>query len=327
MINDVYLRFKELYIKTEGKLLTENLLLEKEPSLCIKIDNEGNVLDKLLALDENVKKDDLYDWFSVRNIKSKYLNSNKSVGNKMIFSSNNLSLFGRMDTFPLVTSKSFNKLFDVKLDPKNKKTTAKSIFFNKNKESLNTFFKDMTKPITIDILIKTLDFISDDEKKLIEVDSFIADVPLNTYYNKLVDEYDCQEEQFFTYSKVIYILNQVSNEIQEYSHKQIKLKIFIDADVEEYEKDELKYLNSSLFVDSSKYLTVKGDQISQPFLDSTLNTDKPYMFYKTTKYGIPFPKSKNDILYIKYLDDYLSMNKGVFYLELEKFKIECAKQS
>ncbi len=107
MINDVYLRFKELYIETNGQILIQNFLLEKEASICIKINDNGDVLDRLIAVDDNVKKDSLYDWFSVRNIKSKYLNSNKAVGSKMIFSSNNYSLFGRIDTFPLITHKGF----------------------------------------------------------------------------------------------------------------------------------------------------------------------------------------------------------------------------
>ena len=124
MINDVYLRFKELYLETDGKILVENFFLEKEPSICLKIDDNGKVIDKLIAIDETVRKDDLYDWFAIRNIKSKYLSNNKAVGSKMIFSSNNYTLFGRIDTFPLITYQSFIKLFDVKEDRNNKKSTA-----------------------------------------------------------------------------------------------------------------------------------------------------------------------------------------------------------
>ena len=130
MINDVYLRFKELYVHTGGKILTSKFELEKESAICVKIDEYGKIIDKLI-IDKNVKKNELYDWFSVMNLKSKYLNSNKAVGNKMIFSNSNLALFGRIDTFPMVTKESFIKLFDVKEDPSNKKTTAKSLFFKK----------------------------------------------------------------------------------------------------------------------------------------------------------------------------------------------------
>ena len=56
-----------------------------------------------------------------------------------------------------------------------------------------------------------------------------------------------------------------------------------------------------------------------PFLDNTLNASKPFMLHLNTKYKISFPKSKDEALYIKYLDDYLSIDKGIFYLEIENF--------
>jgi len=321
MINDVYLRFKELYIETNGKLLIQNFRLEKEPSICLKIDNDGKVIDRLIVIDETVRKDDLYDWFAIRNIKSKYLSNNKAVGSKMIFSSNNYSLFGRIDTFPLVTYQSFVKLFDVKEDKNNKKTTAKFSFFNKYKEKLEMFFNNLSTPILLSNLIIEMDFISNDEKLLIQ-ESFITDIALDAYYNKLYISYECHEEQFFTMDKLEYILTQLKGEIKEYAHKQIKLKIFRDIDIDNYEKYELNYLNSSLFAVDNKVLQVKDEGVlGQPFLDSTLNADKPFMIHQTMKSEVPFPKTKDEVLYIKYLDDYLSMNRGTFYLELENFSV------
>ena len=319
MINDVYTQFKNLYIETNGKILTENFLLEKEPSICVKVDDKGRVLDKLIVVDESVKKDELYDWFSIRNIKSKYLESNKAVGNKMIFSSNNYSLFGRIDTFPFITSEGFKKLFDVKPDNNNKKTMRKLIFFKKYNENrqIEKVFKN-SNIFLLNDLIEKFDLLTEDENQLLEKDSFITDDALNTYFKKLQDSYECKEEQFFTYEIVIFILKQLENEIKKYAHKQIKLKIFRNKDIDKYEKSELKYLNSSLFAveDSNKLI---DNNFSQPYLDSTLNADKPFMIHNTTKFKISFPKSKDEILYIKYLDDYLSMKKGLFYLNLENF--------
>ena len=321
MINDVYLRFKELYIETDGKLLIQNFRLEKEPSICLKIDNNGKVINRVIAIDETVKKDDLYDWFAIRNIKSKYLSSNKAVGSKMIFSSNNYSLFGRIDTFPLVTYQSFVKLFDVKVNKDNKKTTAKFTFYNRYKKKIEMLFNDLSTPIPLNILMIEMDFISDDERLLIQ-DSFITNMALETYYNKLCNSYECDEEKFFTTDKLDYILSQIKSEIEEYAPKQIKLKIFRDIEIEKYEKYELNYLNSSLFAVDNKVLKIKENSVlGQPFLDSTLNADKPFMIHQTMKSEVPFPKTKDEVLYIKYLDDYLSMNRGVFYLELEKFSV------
>jgi CRISPR-associated protein Csh1 len=166
-----------------------------------------------------------------------------------------------------------------------------------------------------------MDFISADEALLIQ-DSFINDTTLESYYNKLYNTYSCEGRQFFTSSKLDYILSQIKNEIEEYAHKQIKLKIFRDIDIQYYEESELNYLNSSLFAVNDKVLKLANEKIlGQPFLDSTLNADKPFMTHQTMKLEVPFPKTKDEILYIKYLDDYLSMNKGVFYLELEKFSM------
>lgn len=319
MINDLCLRFKELYIETEGKILTENLVLEKEPSICIKINDEGKILDKLIAIDENVKKGDSYDWFSVRNIKSKYLSSQKAIGSKMIFSSNNYTLFGRIDTFPLITQEGFVKLFDVKPDQKNKKTTRKSNFFTKykkNNQIENVFKKNSF--LTPSDLIKKFPYLTADDIELLTNDSFITNYALNSYHEKLKSDYNCKESKFFTYNLLINILNNIKNEIKQYSRKQIKLKIFRDKSIKKYQESELNYLRSSLFAieDQNKII---GGKLGQPFLDNTLNTDKPYMEHRTTKYKIPFPKSKEDVLYIKYLNDYLSLNKGLFYLELKKF--------
>ena len=315
MINDVYLRFKELYVHTGGKILTSKFELEKEPAICVKIDDDGKIINKLI-IDKNVKKNELYDWFSVMNLKSKYLNSNKAVGNKMIFSNSNLALFGRIDTFPMVTKESFIKLFDVKEDPSNKKTTAKSLFFKKYKEKLDAIFPAKNIYFVSDFIHK-FDNLTEEESRLLSEDSFIAESALNEYYNKLVKDYFCDEKQFFTEDKVMYILSQIQHEFYEYAHKQIKLKIFRDKTVAEYQDCEIKYLDSSLFAveDDDK----KVGYFGLPFLDNTLNASKPFMIHHSAKYKIAFPKPKDEILYIKYLDDYLSIDKGIFYLELEKF--------
>lgn len=315
MINDVYLRFKELYIQTDGKILISKFELEKESSICIKIDEDGKVLDKLVV-DKNVTKNELYDWFSIMNLKAKYLNSNKAVGNPMIFSNSNLALFGRIDTFPMVTKESFIKLFDVKEDKTNKKTTAKSLFFQRYKTSIDTIFPSSDVYFLNDF-INRFDNLSKEEMKLLSEDSFIAGTALQQYYDKLVKDYSCDEKQFFTEDKVLYILSQIQSEFKEYAHKQIKLKIFRDKAIENYQDGEIKYLDSSLFAveDDNK----KIGKLGLPFLDNTLNVSKPFMLHHSTKYKIAFPKIKNEVLYIKYLDDYLSIDKGVFYLELEKF--------
>jgi len=320
MINDVYLRFKELYLETDAKILVQNFLLEKDPSICLKIDDNGKVINKLIAVDETVKKDELYDWFTIRNIKSKYISSNKAVGSKMIFSSNNYSLFGRIDTYPLITLEGFVKLFDVKEDRNNKKTTAKYNFFQKYKKQIQEIFQSVHSPISLIELMDKFDFISEDEKSLFQ-NSFITDIALNKYYEKLCDSYGCEEKQFFTEDILYKILGQIKEEIEEYAHKQIKLKIFRDVEIEKYQESELQYLKNSLFAVEDKLIEVNSNIFGQPYLDNTLNADKPFMLHQTMKLKIPFPKSQDDILYIKYLDEYLSMNKGIFYLELEKFSV------
>jgi len=320
MINDVYLRFKELYLETDAKILVQNFLLEKDPSICLKIDDNGKVINKLIAVDETVKKDELYDWFTIRNIKSKYISSNKAVGSKMIFSSNNYSLFGRIDTYPLITLEGFVKLFDVKEDKNNKKTTAKYNFFQKYKKQIQEIFKSVHSPISLIELMDKFDFISEDEKSLFQ-NSFITDIALNKYYEKLCDSYGCEEKQFFTEDILYKILGQIKEEIEKYAHKQIKLKIFRDIEIAKYQESELKYLKNSLFAVEGKLIEFNSNIFGQPYLDNTLNADKPFMLHQTMKLKIPFPKSQDDILYIKYLDEYLSMNKGIFYLELEKFSV------
>jgi CRISPR-associated protein Csh1 len=273
----------------------------------------------MLIVDKNVKKNDLYDWFSIRNLKAKYLNSNKAVGNKMIFSNSNLALFGRIDTFPMVTKESFIKLFDVKEDLSNKKTTAKSLFYKKYKDKFNSIFyqKDI---YFINDFINRFNNLSKEEIKLLSENSFITDTALKQYYDKLVKDYVCDEKQFFTKDKILYILSQIQFEFSKYADKQIKLKIFRDKKVEEYQDKEIKYLDSSLFAVEDD--TKKIGELGLPFLDNTLNASKPFMLHYSTKYKIAFPKAKNEVLYIKYLDDYLSIDKGIFYLELENFTTE-----
>ena len=315
MINDVYLRFKELYIQTDGKILTSKFELEKELSICIKIDEDGKILDKLVV-DKNVTKNELYDWFSIMNLKAKYLNSNKAVGNPMIFSNSNLALFGRIDTFPMVTKESFIKLFNVKEDKTNKKTTAKSSFYGNYGKKVDAIFSEKDIYFLNDFIAK-FDNLSEEEIKFLSENCFITGTALKQYYDKLVKDYSCNEIQFFTEDKILYILSQIQSEIKEYSHKQIKLKIFRDKPIKAYQDAEIKYLDSSLFAveDNDK----KIEKLGMPFLDNTLNSSKPFMLHHSTKYKIAFPKAKNEVLYIKYLDDYLSIDKSIFYLELEKF--------
>jgi CRISPR-associated protein Csh1 len=316
MINDVYLRFKELYIQTDGKILSSKFALEKEHAICIKIDEDANVIEKLIV-DKNVKKDDLYDWFSIMNLKAKYLDSNKAVGSKMIFSNSNLALFGRFDTFPMVTLESFKKLFDVKPDLTNKKTIAKSQFYSDYKDKVIAIFQPSDAVYFVDEFIQKCDFFNESDVKLLSEECFITEVALSAYFKKLVEDYTCNEEQFFTKERLLYILSQLKNEFKEYAHKQIKVKIFRNKSVSEYQESEIKYLSNSLFTveDESKKI---GD-LGLPFLDNTLNASKPFMLHLNTKYKITFPKSKNEALYIKYLDDYLSIDKGIFYLEIENF--------
>ena len=133
--------------------------------------------------------------------------------------------------------------------------------------------------------------------KDIDKESFITDSILKKYYDKLCNSYECKEEQFFTTEKLNYILNQLETEIEEYAPKQIKLKIFRDICLEKYESAELNYLNTSLFAVEDKVLKMgKNKLLGQPFLDNTLNADKPFMMHQTMNLEVPFPKTKEDIL-------------------------------
>ncbi len=276
-----------------------------------------------MIVDRNVNKNELYDWFNEKNIKAKYLNSNKAVGNKMIFSNSNLALFGKFNTFPLITHESFFKLFDVTPDPNNKKTTAKANFFEKyellpfKQHKISSLF-ERQKIYFLDDFIEKIDSLTESEKRLLSEDSFINTKALNAYYAKLTEDYKCQEEQFFTKEKLLFILSQLQDEFKQYAPKEYRLKIFRDKDIKEYQEAELNYLNSRLFANVNNTI----GELGLPFLDNMLNASKPFMVHQTTKYKIPFPKSKEEILYFKYLDDYLSTQKGLFYLELENFRTQ-----
>jgi len=83
------------------------------------------------------------------------------------------------------------------------------------------------------------------------------------------------------------------------------IKIFFDADIEEYKQESMRYLIPKIFNNNEYNIEADGTIYGLSNYNMGLNAKKPYLEHKTTNFRVPFRISISDALEIKNIFEWL----------------------
>lgn len=104
------------------------------------------------------------------------------------------------------------------------------------------------------------------------------------------------------------------------------LKIFFEADREEYLREGNRYLIPNIYNSNQYNIVVKGETLGLPDNNQGMNAKKPFLSIKTRKSAAPYLLNKNDVLLQKQFFDHLMsfamIGKFNVYVDMEKKEIK-----
>lgn len=104
------------------------------------------------------------------------------------------------------------------------------------------------------------------------------------------------------------------------------LKIFFEADREEYWREGNRYLIPNIYNSNQYNIVVKGETLGLPDNNQGMNAKKPFLSIKTRKSAAPYLLNKDDVLLQKQFFDYLMsfamIGKFNVYVDMEKKEIK-----
>ncbi len=104
------------------------------------------------------------------------------------------------------------------------------------------------------------------------------------------------------------------------------LKIFFEADREEYWREGNRYLIPNIYNSNQYNIVVKGETLGLPDNNQGMNAKKPFLSIKTRKSVAPYLLNKDDVLLQKQFFDYLMsfamIGKFNVYVDMEKKEIK-----
>ena len=275
-------------------VIRENNILEQGLYITVKKDvNNSYYFDFDSIYIANGKDVDYesekYSYYSQLDLYSKYLSSNKSVGDKNISSCNYLSLFLKKDTFDKLKGK----------DMLDEDATKEDVLVaEKNKNNLKT-------------------------KICLYYDSFKEYSKKDSKKYKIYKEFESKENYVANPSEIesikMWMMDNILslNDYVKLLSKNSYIKIFIDKDVDSYRKEYLRYALPSLFLDNKYNRVFDGVTYGVPIPNISLNNKKPYKMNLTRYCEVPYltqaktnqdiyntfryfkTQSKNPFLYLK----------------------------
>lgn len=271
----------------------ENNILEEGLYITIRKDKEGKYffdIDSIYMADGK-KIDcnsDKYTYYSELDLYSKYLSSNKAVGDKNISSCNYLSLF--------IKKQNFDRLKEL----------------NCEDESIGEEERILAK----EDKIKFEEAISNYYDSFKEYNT--KDKNKHKIYKEFEKKYNYVSSPDEIETIKTWILNNIL-ELSDYTESLKKgsyIKLYIDKDIECYKKEYLRYSLPSLFLDNEYNQVNNSITYGVPIPNISLNKKKPYKLNKTRCCENPYltDSSNNEDIYNTFM--YLKTQVGNPFLHL-----------
>lgn len=126
-------------------------------------------------------------------------------------------------------------------------------------------------------------------------------------YNKALDKYGKSNLEDLNFVKN-WIENNLENVLNEVKDDKNYIKIFLDLDIEEYERESNKYIIPNNFNKNDYNIKINDYIFGLPNDNMSLNAKKPYLEHKTRKNSIPYLISEEEAMLQKKFFDHLYNN-------------------
>ena len=287
VINDLVIQFKKMTDTHGDKIVFDSYKMRK--GLYIKLKPDGGM--ETLLIDRNYYKnneeikDELYLWFKERDYYSNIIDTNKSIDpNEMKIHSNNyLTCFLKRQNLPdmITISKAMKKVKPFLEKDKRK-------VFN---EVIEQHFYKISNP-------REYGKGSPETKELF--DQLSKELPIDKMYEKPVTQVK---------DLIIEKIDDITNVANEFKIKKDEyIKIFVDLGmpIEEYKEAFEMYCRPRIFNDNY-YSVLYNDEIwGLSNFNMGMNSKKPYLSLKTTKFQVPFRLDTQSALISKKFYNWLS---------------------
>ncbi|BAQ13944.1 putative CRISPR-associated protein Cas8 [Clostridium botulinum] len=225
----------------------------------------------------------------------------------------------------------------IKQDKKTKEIDRSSEYFKFicNADYLSKLI-DMNKPIDGKKIIHSNNYLSFFVKKENVNNGKLNDVVIDSYYEILkIPEIKYSKEKLRLYKEIedkhgkvnedlienikMWIKDNIKNYANEDSKDKSYLKIFFKYDIEEYKKENEKYLIPNIFNSVEFNVKIGEETYGLPNDNMGLNSKKPYLENKSRKTKVPYLISLEEVLLQKKFFDYLlnqvSIGKTNIYID------------
>lgn len=290
LILDSYALKEGLYVKIKKDGSCEYFINK------IQVFKEGKqTIKELVFLNVSNKQDSVAEkWFKERDYISSYINSNKAIFDKKIFSVNYFSLFFKLDNADVIeeliqsqkekNAKNNDLYFDLFCDYKKfSKKEEKEIL-----KQYETFFLDKNRLKDIETKQKTI------VKKYNEIIRQAVAKAKEIELQKL----NINDKKYTTKKNNI-------EKLKPTDLKNFNIRIFFDESLKSYKKESEVYLTLKIFNSTDYNQHIDDKLIGLSNSNMGLNTKKPYLEHKTRKTIEPFLIEQESALHYKLFFDWL----------------------
>ncbi|WP_291560587.1 MULTISPECIES: type I-B CRISPR-associated protein Cas8b/Csh1 [unclassified Clostridium] len=242
-------------------------------------------------------------------------------------------------------------LVKIKQNKKTKEIDTSSEYFDFicNADYLSKLI-DMNKPVDGNKIIHSNNYLSFFVKKDNINNGKLNDDIIDSYYEILKNpeiKYSKDKEKLRLYKEIenkyeksdevlienikIWIKENIKNYVDKNSNDKSYLKFFFKNDLEEYKKENEKYLIPNIFNSVDFNVKIGEETYGLPNDNMGLNSKKPYLENKSRKSKVPYLVSLEEVLMQKKFFDYLlnqvSIGKTNIYIDKEKIYPKSDKES
>ncbi len=253
--------------KDMEKIVLDNYIPKN--GLYFFVDRQGHMKPPLLIKRREITKTERYNWFCRADYYSQLIDMNKPVDkNKKIHSNNIYSFFLKASLLP-------------GMGEKDKELTMEEI-----RQAVNRYY---------DILSEEN---QDKEAKRI----------LGTVNLEPLDQEEANRNRLFLLehlNEILISIESAAREEKEFSNKEY-IKIFFEAPFEKYEQEYLRYTLPKIFNNNGANVEINGEIWGLSNDNMGLNSKKPFLECKSTKFKVPFRLSLKEALISKRVFEWLN---------------------
>ncbi|SMC24914.1 CRISPR-associated protein Csh1 [Clostridium acidisoli DSM 12555] len=269
-------------------------------------------MDKFYGIYDEDKEDYIFEDYYLKEGTYLLVNENGDVEKEFkVTKNNNDKTYDYYDKFAEMDY--LSKLIDM-----NKPIDPSKVIHSNNYLSFFIKKDSIKEKLTEDIIDAYYDILLNPMKK------YEKDKNKKKMYKEVEEEFGKVHEEKLQKNKT-WIKEHIKNLIREENKEKNYLKIFFEADIEEYRRESKKYVIPNIYNSTQYNINIKGITYGLPNDNMGLNAKKPYLENKSRKNTLPYLISTEEVSKQKKFFDYLmnNANQGKNNVYVSDDKIKC----